>query len=123
MAAESITSIISEVTGLGEVGTFIGKSTVTATPLKAPSNRQIQASADLDEVLNLCGVSTVELIVIKCVANDVDVDLNYSSSFAADFTIPESEIAVITKPVGITRIKNNDAAEAVTIDVLIVGSA
>ncbi len=123
MAAESSTLIISEVIGLGEVGTFSEKSTVTATPLLAPNTRQIQAAADTDEALNLCGVETVELVCIKAVSNDVDIDLNYSSSFSADFTIPAGESIVITKPIGVIRIKNNDSAEVVTIDYLIVGSA
>jgi autotransporter adhesin len=123
MAASVDTSIISEVTGLNEVGTFIDKFAVTATATKAVNNRQIQASADTDEAINLCGIGTVELLCIKCVSNDVDVDLNYSSSFSADLTIPEGESAVIPKPVGVIRIKNDDAGEAVTIDVLIIGSA
>ena len=123
MAASCNTSIIVEVDDLGENPVFVHKSSVTATPTKPVSIRQIQATADTDEAVNLGGISTVERLSIKCVANDVDVDLNYSSSFSADFTIPEGESITITKPVGTTQIKNNDAAEAVTIDVHIVGSA
>ncbi len=123
MAGAANTSIISEVTGLDEPQVFTDKFSVTATPILSTKNRQIQAVADTDEVLNFCGIGTVDLMCIKCVANDVDVDLNYSSSFTADFTIPEGESVVLTKPVGIVRIKNDDSGEAVTIDVLLVGSA
>ncbi|MCP5019647.1 MAG: hypothetical protein GY938_30840 [Ketobacter sp.] len=123
MAAACTTSIMVDVSDLGENPPFAHKSSITATPTKPVSLRQIQAVANTDEAVNLGGVSTVERLSIICVSNDVDVDLNYSSSFSADFTIPEGESISITKPVGTTRIKNNDSDEAVTIDVHIVGSA
>jgi hypothetical protein len=123
MAGTSSTTIVTEVLGIDEPAVFSHKSNMTATPIKATKTRQIQAVADTDEAVNLCGISTVERLSIKCIANDVDVDLNYSSSFSADFTIPAGESVTITQPVGVTQIKNNGAAEAVTIDIIIVGSA
>jgi len=123
MAAESTTTIISEVTGLGENRVFTDKFSTTTTPTLAAKNRQIQAVADTDEILNLCGISTIEKICLTCITNDVDLDLDYVSSFDADLTVPEGESVVITKPAGVVRIKNNDSAEQSTIDVLIVGSA
>ena len=122
MAAECNVRIIAEVTGLGEDLKFAESFDVTTTPTKAASNRQIQAVADTDEALNLCGISTVELIVIKAVSNDLLIDTDFVTTFDADQSVAEGESRII-KPSGVVRIKNEDAAEAVTVDYLIVGSA
>jgi hypothetical protein len=122
MAAECNVSIIADVTGLGEDLSFSDKFVVTATLIKAAKNRQIQAVADTDEALNLCGISTVELIIIKASSNDLLIDTDYVSSFDADQSVGEGETRVI-KPSGVVHIKNEDAGEACTIDYLIVGSA
>jgi hypothetical protein len=122
MAAECRVKIIGTVTGLGPELEFSDNFTTTTTPTKAAINRQIQASADTDEILNLCGISTIELIIIRCVTNDVNIDTDYVSAFDPDVHIPEGETRII-KPSGVVRIKNDDAAEVSTIDYLIVGSA
>lgn len=122
MAAECKINIIAEVTGLGKILNFSELFTVTATITKAASNRQIQASANSDEILNLCGISTVELIIIKATTNDLLIDTDYVSSFDADMIVPEGEARII-KPSGVVHIKNEDTDEACTVDYLIVGSA
>ena len=123
MAAESVTTIISELSGLGENRVFTDHFVTTTTPTLGAKNRQIQASADANEALNLCGISTVELLCITCITNDVDIDLDFVSAFDADLTINEGESAVIPKPTGVVHIKNNDSSEVSTIDYLIIGSA
>ncbi len=122
MAVEVNVSIIAEVFGLGEDLNFSEKFAVTATITKAVLNRQIQAIGGTDEALNLCGISTVELIIIKAVSNDLLIDTDYVSSFDADQSVGEGESRII-KPSGVVRIKNEDGSEACTVDVLIVGSA
>lgn len=122
MAAECSVSIIVDVTGLGEDLSFSDKFSVTATLIKAVKNKQIQTTGDADEALNLCGISTVELIVIKATSNDLLIDTDYVSSFDADIVVAEGETRVI-KPSGVVRIKNEDSSEVCTVDYLIVGSA
>lgn len=122
MAAECAVTIIGEVSGLDKPLNFPEKFTTTTTPTKANMLRQIQAVADTDEALNLGGISTVELIVLKCVTNDVDIDTSYVSSFNAEITINEGETAIF-KPTGTVRIKNDDAAEVSTVQYMVIGSA
>ena len=122
MAGSCNVSIIAEVEGLDEPQIFITKFAVTTVPTLAAKNRQIQAVADTDEILNLCGISTVELIIIKATTNDLLIDTDYVSSFDADQSVAEGETRII-KPSGVVRIKNEDSSEACTIDYLVVGSA
>lgn len=122
MAGECTITIIAEVEGLDKDTSFAEKFTVTTTPTLAAKNIQIQAVADTNEAINLCGISTVELIIIKCVSNNVDVDLDFDTTFNADASIAEGETQVF-KPAGVLHIKNNGAGEAATISILIIGSS
>jgi hypothetical protein len=81
-----------------------------------------QAVADTDEVLAVGDVGTIELIIMKCITNDVDVDTSYSAAFSAEIEIQEGEVSIF-KPSGTVRIKNNDAAEQSTVEYLILGTA
>ena len=122
MAAACDVSIIAEVTGLGKGLNFSEKFSITTAPTRAIYHYMIQAVADTDEALALGDVATEGLLFIKCVANDVDLDLDYVSAFDADLTINEGECAVIPLPAGIIRFKNNDATELSTIEYLLVGT-
>ena len=122
MAAECRIKITGEVTGLGPELMFSANFVTTNTPTKACINRQIQAVADTDEALNLCGVSTVDLIIVTSVTNDLVIDSDYAVAFDGDTHVPEGETRII-KPVGTVRIDNDDAGETCTFDYLIVGSA
>ena len=122
MAAEARIKITGEVTGLGPELMFSANFVTTNTPTKACINRQVQAVADTDEILNLCGISTIDLVIVTAITNDLVIDSDYASSFDGDTHIPEGETRII-KPVGTIRIKNDDAAEVCTFDYLIVGSA
>jgi len=90
-------------------------------PTKSTHQYRQQASADSDEELDLGGVSTAELVVIKAVTNDLQVDADYSTSFDANIEIPEGEMAVF-KPVGTVRVKNKNAGEQCTYEYLVVGT-
>ena len=126
MAAECSVSIIAEVSGLGEGLVFAEKFVVTETPVKAVLNRQIQTTTNTAEALNLCGISTVELVIIKATSNDLilDTDCANNAAFVQDQSIPEGECRIL-KPDGTDGIfiKNEDGTEVVTVDYLIVGSA
>jgi hypothetical protein len=121
MAAVSTTTIVSVLTGLGLSEEFVDTFTTTTTPSAKAKIYQAQAVADTDEALDIGDVSTVELIIIRCVTNDVDVDCNYSSSFSADITVQEGEVAVF-KPAGTVQLKNNDAGEQFTIEAIVIGT-
>lgn len=126
MAAECNVSVIAEVTGLGENLSFLEKFSVTGTVLKAVLNRQIQTTTNTAEALNLCGISTVELVIIKATSNDLilDTDCADNASFVQDQSVAEGECRIL-KPDGTDGIfiKNEDGTEVCTVDVLIVGSA
>jgi hypothetical protein len=121
MAAELKTTILSQLTGLGSVLEFVDTFTTTTTPTRKYFGYQVQATADTAEALNLGDVTTPELIVLKCVTNDVDIDTSYSVAFSAELTVNEGEVAVF-KPVGTVYIRNDDAVELSTIEVLVVGT-
>ncbi len=119
-------SVIAEVSGLGEGLVFAEKFAVTGTVIKAVSNRQIQTTTNIAEALNLCGISTVELVIIKATSNDliIDTDCADNASFVQDQSVAEGESRIL-KPDGTNGIfiKNEDGTEVVTVDYLIVGSA
>jgi hypothetical protein len=122
MAAEARIKLIAELTGLGQEDTISANFTTTTTVTRALHHYAIQDTADTDQALALGDVSTVQLLIIKCISNDVDIDLDYVSSFDADLTIQEGESAVIPVPAGVVRFKNNDAGETSTIEYLVVGT-
>ena len=121
MAVENSIKIVGELTGLGEGQRFAEAMSTTTTCTKDYHGIQIQAVADTDEALELGNVTTPQIILIKCIANDVDVDTSYSASFNAEITINEGEFQLF-KPAGTVRIKNDDAAEAVTLEVYAWGT-
>ena len=122
MAAEATITILAEVTGLGQLQQLAEKFIVTTTPARVHYQYMIQATADADEVLDIGDVGTVHLIILKCIANDVDIDTSYSASFSAEIEVQEGEVTVF-KPVGTVHIKNNDSGEQSTIEYLIIGAA
>jgi len=121
MAVENTVNLFLELTGLGEQE-VVPLTMSTTTTVSAKQHGYIQqAVADTAEALELGGVSTVELLIVKCITNDVDLDCNYSSSFSADVTVQEGEFAVV-KPAGTVYIKNNDTAEQSTIEYWVLGT-
>ena len=122
MAAEASVNIIATLTGLGDVQEFSKRFSTTSTPARALYHYMTQAVADTDEALEVGDVSTIDLIILKCVSNDCDLDCNFSAAFSADITVNEGEVACF-KPAGTVYLKNNDAGEQSTVEYLIVGSA
>ena len=123
MAAECNVSIICEVTGLGKNLNFCEKFAITTAPTKALYHYMEQATKNADEALELGDVATEGLLVIKCVSNDVYLDLDYDdATFDSDLTIKEGECAVIPLPAGTIRFEAVSAEELSTIEYLLVGT-
>ena len=102
---------------------FIKRFTITATPARSFHQIVVQATADSEEALAVGDVGTVELIFIKCVSNDVDIDPSYTAAtFRAGLEIQEDEWACF-KPSGTVYFKNNDSAESVTLEYWVIGTA
>jgi hypothetical protein len=100
---------------------FIKRFDSTATPTRTTHMIVQQAVADTAEVLPVGDVGTVELIILKCVTNDVDIDTSYVSSFNAEIEVQEGEWAVF-KPTGTVWFKNDDSAEQSTVEYWVVGT-
>lgn len=123
MAAECAVNIITKLTGLGDLQEFSKRFTTTETPARAIYHYAVQTLADSEQALELGDVATVDLILIKCIENDIDIDTTYSAPFSAEIVVQEGEVAVF-KPEGSTIYwMNSTALETSTIEYLVVGSA
>jgi len=122
MAAEANISIIAEVSGLGKLQEFAEKFATTTAPTALTYNYRVQASAtDNPEALDLGDISTVHLIILKCVSNDIDIDTSYATSFSAEIEVQEGEVAIF-KPTGTVYIQNDDTGEQSTYEYLVIGT-
>ena len=120
MAASGTINIIAQLLGLGKEVNFIDRFTLTNTPTKSHYNYRQQAVADTEEALDLGGVSTVDLIIIKAVTNDMTIDTTFVSTYVEEQIVPGGEIALF-RPSGTVYIKNQDSAEQVTYEYIIIG--
>ncbi len=121
MAAECSISIIAELTGLGQLQELSEKFVTTTAPTAATYTYVTQTTGGTAQVLALGDVSTVELIIIKCISNDLSIDTSYVSSFVAEISCQEGEVTVF-KPAGTVWVKNEDSSEVSKFEVLIVGT-
>lgn len=121
MAAECTINILAEVTGLGKELKIPERFSTTSVPTRVFYQYMIQAVADTAEALAVGDVGTIQLIVMKCITNDVDVDTSYSASFNAEIEIQEGEMAIF-KPTGTIQIKNDDAGELSTVEYWVIGT-
>ena len=120
MAASATVNIIAELLGLGKDLDFIDRFTLTNTPTKSHYAYRQQAVVDIAEVLDLGGISTVDLIIIKAITNDMEIDTSFSSSFNAEIVVLEGEIAVF-KPSDTVYIDSQDTPEQVTYEYIVIG--
>ena len=121
MAASLTLNIVAQLLGLGKEIDFIDRFTLTQTPALATQNYRTQAVADTEEALDLGGISTVDLIVIKAVTNDLIIDTSYAdATFSTEIIVPEGEIRVFT-PGAAVYIMNEDSAEQVTYEYIVIG--
>ena len=122
MAAELSVKIIAELTGLGEEIVFAGLFSDTTPPTKSLFQYMEQATVDTDEAIPVGDVATGGVLIIKAVANDVMIDLDFSSSFDSDFKIAEGRWAVIPEPAGTVHFEAVSASEKATIQYLLIGT-
>ncbi len=123
MAATGTVNIIAELLGLGKDLDFLDRFTLTNTPAKSTKQYRVQATGGTAEVLDLGGVGTVDLIIIKAVANDLLIDTSNvggAGSFVEELNIPEGEIAVF-KPGGTIFIDNETGVEQCTYEYIVIG--
>ena len=122
MAAECTVNLLAEITGLGKELRIPERFSTTAVPTRVFYQYMVQAVADTAEAIAVGDVGTIELIIMKCISNDVDVDTSYSASFNAEIEIQEGETHIF-KPKGTVYIKNDDSTEQSTVEYWIVGIA
>ncbi len=121
MAATLTVNIIAELLGLGKDIDFIDRFTVSETPALATENYRVQALTDTEEALDLGGVATVDLIVIKAVTNDLVIDTSYAAlTFSDEIKVPEGELAVF-KPGATVYVMNDTALEVCTYEYIVIG--
>jgi len=121
MAASLTVNIIAELLGLGKDIDFIDRFTVSETPALATENYRVQATTDTEEALDLGGVATVDLIVIKAVTNDLIIDTSYAAAtFSTEIKVPEGELAVF-KPGATVYVMNGTALEVCTYEYIVIG--
>ncbi len=123
MAATGTINIIAELLGLGKDLDFIDRFTLTETPTKSTKQYRIQAVGGTAETLDLGGVTTIDLIIIKAVTNDLLVDTSNvggAGSFVEELNISQGEIAVF-KPGGTVFIDNETGSEQCTYEYIVIG--
>lgn len=123
MAAQCSVKFIVELTGLGEDEVFADNYT-TSTPARfIKQNNLVITAANTAQALTLGGVGVEELLVIKAISGDIEVDLDCADagSFDADFTIPEGKSDIITRPATTVYWKGDAADDA--IEYLLVGTS
>jgi hypothetical protein len=123
MAAETTVNVSVELTGLGLPRDFVDKSTDGTTPTAATYNYRVLATGDAAEALDLGDITTEAILVIRAIDYDLDIDLDFVSSFDADLTVKAGEpAALIPNPAGVVYVKNNGAAETPAYEYLLIGT-
>jgi len=123
MAAEFNVSVLAELVGLGKDISFTDKGIDGTTPTAGSYMYRTLATTNIAEALDLGDVSTVTCIVIRAVTEDLDVNLDFSSSFDADFTLTAGEIpAVIPTPAGTVYVENTTTDKVPVYEYLVIGT-
>lgn len=122
MAAAMKISVSGELTGLGDIMKFLPKKyTLEQTLTLKLFTRQIQAVADTAEALEVGDITNIDMIIMKCITKDCEVDTSWVSSFSTEITILEGETQIF-KPSGTVYIRNTVAEAAVsTVEYMVVG--
>jgi len=99
---------------------IIKKFNLTATPDAKFYNIVEQTTADSDEAIAAGDIASIEYMVVHCITNDIDLDLNFVGAFKANAEVQEGEWACF-KPSGTVYFKNNDAGEKGTFEYWLIG--
>jgi hypothetical protein len=123
MAATIDVSVIIEAFELDGDVSFISKETDGTTPNTYVKHMPTLAVADTEESLDVGDVSTAQLLVIKAIDFDLDVDLDFVTLFDADLTVKAGgPAAVIPNPAGTIKVKNSTASQAPQYKYLLIGA-
>jgi len=121
MAVSNSVQLLCILEGLGEVENFADAFSTTTTITYKDKVYIEQTTADTEEAVPLGGVTTPHLVIVKCIANDVDIDPSYTAAtFRAGITIQEGEFAVFM-PAGSLYFQNSTASEKSIIEAIIWG--
>jgi len=121
MAGALTLRVVGEVTGLDRQDNFHFLGTLSTTPTMSADLVQVQATADTAEAVSLGGITTPQSVTIRAVENDVQLDTSYSTTFHAELSLAEGEVATFT-PEGTLYFCNATAEETATIAVVAVGT-
>ena len=122
MAAELTVGVIAELTGLGKDQTFTDKGTDGTTPTAGAYMYRVLATANTAEALDLGDVSTVTCVIIRAIDYNLDIDLDFSSSFDVDMTVNAGEIAaVIPNPV-LVYVNGAESDETPAYEYMVIGT-
>lgn len=124
MAAIAKATTITELTGLGQ-DTEVLHTANTQTTVTTSTGAQYRtlAVADTAEAIDVSGITTEVLLMIRAVTNNLDVDLDFDTSFDADFTLKASgPAAIIPNPSGTIYVKNNSAGETPVYQYILLGT-
>jgi len=123
MGAECKVKFIVELTGLGEDEVFSDSFTAGTPARVIKQNNLVITAADTPQAITLGGVGVEELLVIKAISGDIEIDLDCADagSFSADFTIPEGKSDIITQPAGTVYWKGDEDTDAV--EYLLIGTS
>lgn len=123
MAASIDVSIIVEAFELDGDISFISKETDATTPDTYVKHMPTLAVADTEETLDAGVIATAQLLVIKAIDYDLDIDLDFNSAFYADLTVKAGEpAAVIPNPSGVIKVKNSTASQNPQYKYLLLGT-
>ncbi len=123
MAAEARTKIWFALTGLGRELNFNDNAVTTSTPTAATYHYEVLTTADTPEALDLGDVSTVELIIIRAIDYNIEIDCDYVSAFDADLTVKAGKTpAVIPNPAGTVYWSSVESDETPAVEYIVIGT-
>jgi len=103
--ASSSISISLTISGLGSSTTSLQDNFTATEPNAVVRGYRRLTTQDINEVLYIGDISTVEGVLLRSVDYDLQVDCNYVSAFDPDILI-EGATSVYFKPVGTVYIRN-----------------
>lgn len=122
MAAEANITLMAELTGLGKDMRFFERFSTTATPTAATHAYITQTTGGTAQALELGDVSTVALIIIKAITEDLSIDTSWvTPNFVEEIAVQEGEVAMF-KPGGTVYVKNQDGTEVAVLEALVIGT-
>ena len=121
MAIAANIRVMLEVTGLESALEMMKKFSTATAPTAVTHQRRTIAAANTAEALDLGDIATVELILIKAVSKDMEIDCDWDTAFNADLLVHEGELALF-KPIGVVYVENETADEALEYEYIVIGT-